>query len=154
MAQDRQYVTFGIDKEVFGIGVDHVKEILDPAPVSRVPQAPRHLLGLMDVRGVSIPILDLKRRFGLPPTEMTPKTRVIILENWAGDGATIGIMVDGVFEVTDLGGLDLQPPPTIGRGWRSDCVTGVGRRGEDFVIVLDLERLIDSDEDVLTRAVA
>lgn len=154
MAQDRQYVTFGVDKEVFGIGVDHVKEILDPAPVSRVPQAPRHLLGLMDVRGISIPILDLKLRFGLPAIDMTPKTRVIILENWAGDGATIGIMVDCVFEVTDLGGLDLQPPPTIGRGWRSDCVTGVGRRGEDFVIVLDLERLIDSAEDVLTRAVA
>lgn len=154
MAQDRQYVTFGIEQDVFGISVDHVKEILDPAPVSRVPQAPRHLLGLMDVRGASIPILDLKVRFGLSATQTTSKTRVIILENWAGDGAMIGIMVDCVFEVTDLGGLDLQPPPTIGRGWRSDCVTGVGRRDDTFVIVLNLERLIDTGVDVLTREVA
>lgn len=154
MTQDRQYVTFGIDTDVFGIGVDYVKEILDPGPVARVPQAPRHLLGLMDVRGVSIPILDLKLRFGLGSTERTAKTRVIILENWAGDGATIGIMVDCVFEVTDLGGFDPQPPPTIGRGWRSDCVTGVGRRGDAFVIILDLERLIDSRSDVFSHEVA
>lgn len=145
MAYDQQYVTFGIDKEIFGIPVDLVKEILDPGPISRLPRAPAYLLGLMEVRGASMPIIDLRIKFGFQPIETTPRTRIIILENWGAERAAVGFVVDRVFEVTDLGGLDLQPPPAIGRKWRSDCVTGIGRRGQDFVIVLDLDRVIEVD---------
>ena len=152
MAQDQQYVTFGIDKEIFAIPVTLVKEILDPGPVSRLPEAPDYLLGLMDVRGASIPIIDLRVRFGLSPIEPTPRTRVIILENWGEERSAIGFVTDCVFEVTDLGGIELQPSPSIGRRWRSDCVTGIGRREEKFVIVLDLDRLIEVDGVLLDAA--
>ncbi len=154
MAHDQQYVTFGIDKETFGIPVDLVKEILDPGPISLLPRAPDYLLGLMDVRGASMPIIDLRIKFGLTPIEMTPRTRIIILENWGAERSAVGFVTDCVFEVTDLGGLDLQPPPSIGKRWRSDCVTGIGRRGETFVIVLDLDRLIESETVLLETAAA
>jgi purine-binding chemotaxis protein CheW len=145
MAQDQQYLTFGIDKETFGISVELVKEILDPGPISRLPRAPDYLIGLMDVRGASMPIIDLRVKFGLEPIDATPRTRIIILENWGGGRSAVGFVADCVFEVTDLGGLELQPPPAVGRRWRSDCVTGIGRRGQDFVIVLDLDRLIEAE---------
>ena len=99
----------------------------------------------MDVRGASMPIIDLRIKFGLDAIETTPRTRVIILENWGAERSAVGFVTDCVFEVTDLGGLDLQPPPAIGKRWRSDCVTGIGRRGQDFVIVLDLDRLIEAE---------
>jgi purine-binding chemotaxis protein CheW len=146
MAQDQQYVTFGIDREIFAIPVDLVREILDPQPISRLPRAPAYLLGLMDVRGAGLPIVDLRVRFGLPSVEPTNRTRVIILEGSGAGLPAVGLMTDCVFEVTNLGGLELQPPPAIGRKWRSDCVTGIGRRGDDFVIVLNLERLLDSED--------
>lgn len=154
MAQDQQYVTFGIDKETFGIPVDLVKEILDPGPISRLPRAPDYLLGLMDVRGASMPIIDLRIKFGLESIGMTPRTRIIILENWGAERSAVGFVADCVYEVTDLGGLDLQPPPAIGKKWRSDCVTGIGRRGQDFVIVLDLDRLIETEGVLLETAAA
>ena len=138
MSQDQQYVTFGIDKEIFAIPVAVVKEILQVRTISRLPQAPAYLLGLMDVRGVGIPVIDMRARFGLPSVEATNRTRVIVIERDAGARSAMGLMADCVFEVTDLGGIDLQPPPAIGGKWRSDCVVGIGRRGEAFVIVLDL----------------
>jgi purine-binding chemotaxis protein CheW len=92
-----------------------------------------------------MPIIDLRIKFGLPPVEPTNRTRVIILESTGVSYPAIGLVADCVFEVTNLGGLDLQPPPALGRKWKSDCVTGIGRRGDDFVIVLELEKLLDTD---------
>ena len=86
MAQDQQYLTFGVDRETFGIPVDLVKEILDPGPISRLPRAPAYLLGLMDVRGASMPIIDLRIKFGLEPIQIGPRTRIIHLRE-LGRGA-------------------------------------------------------------------
>ncbi len=145
MAQDQQYVTFGIDREIFAIPVDFVQEILDLQPISKLPRAPDYLLGLMDVRGAGMPIIDLRLKFGLKAIEPTNRTRVIIMEKLGSAAMAVGMVTDCVFEVTNLGGLALQPPPSIGRKWRSDCVTGIGRRGDDFVIVLHIERLLETD---------
>ena len=154
MAQDQQYVTFGIDREIFAIPVALVQEILDLQPISRLPRAPDYLLGLMDVRGTGLPIIDLRIKLGLKSIEPTNRTRVIILESAGESLPAVGLVMDCVFEVTNLGGLELQAPPSIGRKWRSDCVTGIGRRGDDFVIVLDLERLIASDEKLMADLLA
>lgn len=146
MGQDRQYVTFGIDRETFAIPVELVQEILDLSAISRLPQAPSYVLGLMEVRGVGMPVVDLRVKFGLEPITPTARTRVIVMESLVSGRTAVGLATDCVFEVTDLGGLDLQPPPSVGRRWRSDCVTGIGRRGAAFVIILDLERLLEQDE--------
>lgn len=146
MGQDRQYVTFGIDRETFAIPVELVQEILDLSAISRLPQAPSYVLGLMEVRGVGMPVVDLRVKFGLEPISPTARTRVIVMESPVSGRPAVGLAMDCVFEVTDLGGLDLQPPPSVGSRWRSDCVTGIGRRGAAFVIILDLERLLEQDE--------
>ena len=143
-------MTFGIDREIFAIPVALVQEILDLQPISRLPRAPDYLLGLMDVRGTGLPIIDLRIKLGLKSIEPTNRTRVIILES-AGESLPA---------VRPRHGLRPSRSPTSaasnsrrhrrsGAKWRSDCVTGIGRRGDDFVIVLDLERLIASDEKLM-----
>jgi purine-binding chemotaxis protein CheW len=147
MVDAMQYVTLGIDQEVFGIPVASVQEILDMREVSRLPHAPAYLLGLIDVRGRSVPVIDLRRKLGLPPAPATSSTRILVLEvSVDGRDLVLGLVADRVFEVTGLDGDRLEPPPEIGSGWRSACVTGVGRRGEAFVVVFDTVRLFGGDD--------
>jgi purine-binding chemotaxis protein CheW len=144
-----QYVTLGVDDERFGIPVGNVREILDMRPISRLPHAPPHLLGVTDVRGQSVAVVDLRVRLGLPPAPATSSTRILVLEV-AVDGRALllGLMADRVFEVTELDG-PLEPTPQSGCRWKSDHLTGIGRCGEHFIIVFDLDRLFAQDGPVL-----
>jgi purine-binding chemotaxis protein CheW len=147
MTEAMQYVTLGIERDVFGIAVESVQEILDMREVSRLPHAPASLLGLIDVRGRAVPVMDLRRKLGLPPAATTPHTRILVLEVAVGGRELVlGLVADRVFEVTGLDQDGLAPPPEIGNAWRADCLRGVGRRGDAFVIVLDLARLFAGDE--------
>jgi purine-binding chemotaxis protein CheW len=150
MAQTTQYLTFGIDQERFALSVDKVQEILDVQPISRVPHAPDYVLGLMDVRGVGMLVIDLRTKFGLPRAAATNRTRVIVVEAVIdGHKSPVGLVADCVFEVTDLGGKDLEPPPAIGSRWRAAYIIGVGRHGAAFVIVLELDKLLGEAESFL-----
>ncbi|MDR3440643.1 chemotaxis protein CheW [Telmatospirillum sp.] len=145
-----QYVTLGIDREVFAVDVDKVREILDARQVSRVPHAPPFMLGMIDVRGRSVPVIDLRVKLGLPATDATEHTRIIVLDiDTRGKTLTMGVLADRVFEVTPLDDHDMEPPPDVGTQWRSDYIRGVGRRGDSFVIVFDLPRLFSSEETAL-----
>jgi purine-binding chemotaxis protein CheW len=145
--EDAQYVTLGIDREVFAVEVEKVREILDAQPVSRVPNAPAFLLGMIDVRGQGVPVIDLRVKLGLPPAPPTEHTRIVVLEVVAG-GRTVpmGLMADRVFEVTALAGQTLEPPPEVGVRWRSDYIRAIGRRNGAFVIVFDLSCLFSAED--------
>jgi purine-binding chemotaxis protein CheW len=144
---DAQFVTLGIDREVFAVPVETVLEILDMREMFRVPDAPAYLAGLIDVRGRSVPVIDLRVKLGLPPAEATETTRIMVLEvAVARKSLVLGLVADRVFEVAPLDGGRIEPPPDIGTRWRSDYIRGVGRRGERFVVVFDLGRLFASDE--------
>jgi purine-binding chemotaxis protein CheW len=150
MAHVTQYLTFGIDRERFALSVDKVQEILDLQPISRVPHAPAYVVGLMDVRGVGMLVVDLRTKFGLARAEATNRTRVIVVDAVIdGRKSSVGLVADCVYEVTDLGGKDLEPPPSIGSRWRADYIVGVGRHGSAFVIVLELDRLLGEAEPFL-----
>jgi purine-binding chemotaxis protein CheW len=152
MTQLSQYLTFGIDREQFALAVEKVQEILDLQPISRVPHAPNYVLGLMDVRNVTMLVIDLRTKFGLERAEATNKTRVIVVDAQIdGTHASIGLVADCVYEVTDLGGKPLDPAPTIGSRWRADYIVGVGRQASNFVLVLDLDRLLGDTEPFLAR---
>ena len=147
MTETTQYVTLGIDREVFAVSVAGVQEILDLCPIARLPHAPPYLLGMIDVRGHGVPVIDLRTRLGLPVAETTPDSRILVIEVPAGGRSlVVGLLADRVFEVTALDGGRLDPPPEIGTRWRSECISGVGRRGDAFVVVFDLERLFTTDE--------
>lgn len=145
-----QYVTLGIGQEVFAIGVECVQEILDVRPISRVPNAPSFLIGLIDVRGRGVPVIDLRVKLGLPAVPPTETTRILVLET-AIQGRTriLGLLADRVSEVTGLDGRRIDPPPEIGMHWRSEYIRGVGRCNGAFVIVFDLARLFAGEEAAL-----
>jgi purine-binding chemotaxis protein CheW len=150
IAEGAQFVTLGLDREVFAVGVEVVQEILDMRPVSRVPNAPLFMLGMIDVRGRGVPVIDLRVKLGLPPVPPTEHTRIVVLEAEINGGAlTMGLLADRVFEVTPLSEHELEPPPEVGVRWRSDYIRGISRRGNEFVIILDLDRLFSSEEAAL-----
>lgn len=145
----RQYVTLGIDREVFAVDVERVREILAVQPVSRLPNAPPYLVGMIEVRGEAVPLVDLRVKLGLPPVPPTENTRIVILDiEVEGRPLVLGLMADRVFEVTGLDS-DVRPPPDIGVRWHSEYIRGVGRRGESFVVILDLGRLFSLDDAVV-----
>lgn len=147
MAREDQYVTLGVDREVFAIPVGSVQEILDMREVSRLPHAPAYLLGIIDVRGRSVPVIDLRAKLGLPTVPTTPSTRILVLEvPIDGRALVLGLVTDRVFEVTSLDSEQIEPPPEIGGRWRSEYIVGVGRRREAFVIVFDVVRLFAADD--------
>jgi purine-binding chemotaxis protein CheW len=145
MAETAQYLTLGLAGETFGISIRNVREILDMRPISRLPHAPDFLLGMIDVRGTGFPIVDLRIKLNLPSVPATEATRIIILDVPMNDGLVgVGFVADCVFEVTDIDENEIKPPPTVGGRWQSDYLAGIGRKGEKFVIIFDLARLMAS----------
>lgn len=152
---DGQYVTIGIGDEIFAIAVACVREVLDLCPITRVPNMPDFLRGMIDVRGKAVPVLDMRLKFGLPPAAATAHTRIVVLEvPVAGRSLVMGALADRVYEVIDVADEGVEPPPDIGIGWRSDFLRGIGRRGEAFVLILDLERLFTAEGRALADVAA
>ncbi len=144
---DAQYVTVGVDAEVFAIDVSHVREVLDLQPFTRVPNMPRFVRGMIDVRGRGVPVFDMRAKFGLPPVEPTAHTRVVVLEVPIGGRlVVVGALMDRVFEVTALDGNGVEPPPDVGVRWNCEFIRGIGRRNQQFVIVLDPERVFAAED--------
>ena len=142
-----QYVTLGIGEDVFAVEVTRVHEILDFGTVVRLPNAPDHVLGMIDVRRRAVPVIDLRVKLGLSPTVKTEHSRIIVLDVDIGARTVVlGLLSDRVYEVTDLADHAIEPPPDIGMRWSSDYIRGVGRRGQSFVIIFDLSRLFSGDE--------
>jgi len=153
MAEQAQYVTIGVANELFAAPVAKVQEILDMQAIARLPRAPDHLLGIIDVRGEGVPVLDLRLTLGLPAAADTENTRIVVLAVAGPAGEMrVGLRADRVFEVTVLDSDALDPPPTIGRAWSGHCVQGIGRRNGRFVTVLDLDRLLGDAASTATIA--
>jgi len=145
--QEAQFVSLGIGQEVFAVPVETVLEIVDNRPVFRVPEMPAHVLGLIDLRGRSVPVLDLRVKLGLPPIPATETTRILVLEvPLPGRQVVLGLLADRVIEVLGLRGDEIEPPPDVGVGWRSDYIAGVARRESSFVIIFNLSKLFSVDE--------
>jgi purine-binding chemotaxis protein CheW len=150
---DAQYVTLGIDRDVFAVEVRNVREILDMRPMARLPNAPAFVMGMIDVRGLGVPVIDLRVKLGLPAVPPTDHTRILVLElDDGGQQRAIGLMADRVFEVVSLSEAELEPPPDVGVRWRSEYIRAVGRHDGRFVIVFNLEHLLTSEETALVEA--
>lgn len=153
MAEHQQYVTLGVAEEIFAAPVEKVQEILDMRPIARLPQAPANLLGMIDVRGQGVPVLDLRLTLGMTPREDTETTRIVVLsiDGTAGE-RRLGLRTDRVFEVTVLDEDELDPAPTISGTWSGHCIAGIGRRNGQFVTVLDLDTLLGSTDTTIPQA--
>jgi purine-binding chemotaxis protein CheW len=147
-----QYMTFKLGDELFAINVAQVREVLEIPQITKVPTAPPYMRGVVNVRGQSIPVVDLRLRFGLPKTSETVQTRIIVMElQLDGEIAVLGGMADSVHEVIELEPGNINPPPKIAMRWRTEFIQGLGKRGDDFIIILDFNSVFSSDELTLVR---
>ncbi len=146
-SSESQYVTFSLDNEVFAVPVSVVREILDHEEAFKIPHGPDYLLGLRDVRGQGVPVIDLRLRLGMSRTEKTPHTRALVLDvPMAEKILTLGLVADRVYEVVPFRNDEIEGAPDIGVRWPSDYIAGVVRRNGGFVVIVDLARLFSGAE--------
>lgn len=137
-----QFVTFGLGAEVFALPVSVVREILDHEEAFKIPHGPNFLLGLRDVRGQGVPIIDLRLKLGMTRSEQTENTRILVLDIPTDERLlTLGLVADRVFEVVAFSHEQFDKAPDIGIRWQSDYIAGVVRRDHGFVVILDLAQL-------------
>lgn len=150
-----QYLSFFLGGEAYAIGILRVREILEYQPATRVPQTPSSIRGVINLRGKVIPIIDLAMKFGLPPTQTTKWTCIIVVETtMAGETAIMGVLADSVSEVIDLAPSEIETPPTFGTRVKVDYLRGMGRAGQKFVLLLDIDRVLSAEETAVANAVA
>jgi purine-binding chemotaxis protein CheW len=137
-----EVLTLGLDGEAFALEATHVREILDVVPITQVPNSRPFVNGLINVRGKVVPLADLRVKFGMEQKPPTIDTRIIVIEiALDGNPTTIGLLADKVHEVTEVGASALEETPKIGMRWRPEYILCIGKRGSDFIVVLDIERV-------------
>lgn len=142
-----QYLTFILNGEEYGVDILRVQEIRGWDNATPIPNTPRFIKGVMNLRGTIVPIIDLRERFNLEPLAYGPTTVVIVLKVYAGDRERVmGIVVDAVSEVYNIGPDALQPPPDFGDVVALEFVQGLATIEEKMVIVLDIDHLLTSGE--------
>ena len=148
-----QYLTYRLAEETYAMDIGKVREVLDFTAITPVPRTPEFMRGVINLRGSVVPVVDLRIRFGMPRTEKTVDTCVIIMEV-ALDGATavLGALADSVQEVLDLEAGQIEPPPRIGSRLHTEFITGIGKHSDRFIILLDIDKLFSSDELALVQA--
>ncbi|MCK9265187.1 MAG: chemotaxis protein CheW [Desulfomonilia bacterium] len=143
----RQYLSFKLEEEEFALEISRVREVLDFTRVTKVPQAPDFMKGVINLRGAVVPVVDLNRKFGIKDTEKTVHTRIIIGEvDIDGDQTVLGVLADSVHEVMELEPEHIEPAPKIGARMNTDFLKGMGKRDEEFVMILDIDRIFSADE--------
>jgi purine-binding chemotaxis protein CheW len=146
-AEAGQYLTFELAGEEYALDILQVREILRFEEITRVPTAPAHVRGVLNLRGRVVPVVDLAVRFGLPPTAGGRRTCIVIVDVApAGEPLVMGIMADAVSQVIDLLPGDVEPPPSFGTRVRIEYLRGMARSGARFTLLLDLDRLLATEE--------
>jgi len=138
-----QWVTFRLENEIYGINVMQVKEVLRYSEIAPVPGAPSYVLGIINLRGSVVTVIDTCQRFSLPTGEITESTRIMILEV---EGHVIGILVDAVSEVVYLRQSEVEPSPNVGNDESSRFIQGVCHKNDTLLILVDLDKLLSEEE--------
>lgn len=145
-----KYLTFTLSNEEYGIGILKIKEIIGMLPITSVPQTPKFVKGVINLRGKVIPVIDLRLRFGLEAIDYTDRTCIIVVEidGEAGE-IMIGLVVDTVSEVLNICKDDIEPPPRFGTKVDIDYILGIAKAEGGVKILLEIDRVLKSEEIVL-----
>jgi purine-binding chemotaxis protein CheW len=147
-----QYLTFKLGEEMFAIDVSQVREILDVTTITKVPRAPEFMRGVINVRGSVVPVVDLRMKFGMTGTERTKDTRIVVMEiALEGDLTTIGTLADAVHNVMDIEPTSIEPAPKVGAKWNTEFIKGIGKHNDEFIIILNVDRIFSAEELALVR---
>ena len=147
--QERQLVIFSLYGEEFGLEITKVREIVKPREITRLPNVIDFVEGVTNLRGEVIPIIDLKKRFGVQATEMTDDSRIIIVDISSN---RVGLVVDDVTEVLRIAENDIDPPPRTVAGLKAEYIQGIGKMGERLLILLDVDKILSSEEKIELKA--
>jgi purine-binding chemotaxis protein CheW len=146
-AEQSQYLGFHVAGEEYAIGILRVREILEYDTLTRVPTTPPSIRGVINLRGSVVPVVDLAVKLGLPASQVTKRTCIVVVEvELEGQQTVMGVLADAVSQVIDLAASDVVPPPPFGTRVRVDCLLGMGRAGRKFVLLLDIDKLLSSEE--------
>jgi purine-binding chemotaxis protein CheW len=142
-----QYLTFKLGDEVFALDIGKVREVMDFTAVTRVPQSPDFMLGVINLRGSVVPVFDMRLKFGMTRTETTVNTCIIIVEiDMDGETTILGALADSVREVMELGPDQIEPPPRLGTRLNTRFIKAMGKRDNEFIIILDIDKVFSADE--------
>jgi purine-binding chemotaxis protein CheW len=149
-----QFLTFMLGEEVYAVGILHIKEIIEYGSLATVPMMPDCVRGVINLRGAVVPVMDLSARFGRGQSSIGKRSCIVIVEAGGdGDGGNqqvLGMLVDAVNAVVEIAAGDIEPAPAFGTRIRPDFIAGMGKgrdqHGGRFVILLDIERVLSSDE--------
>lgn len=145
--EQRQYLSFSLDAEQYALEVFKVREVLEYEKPTKMPRMPEYMRGVINLRGSVVPVVDLRRKFGLPLVEPSIETRIIVMEIAIGeDSITLGAIADRVHEVLELDSSLIQPAPTMGKGLRSEFLKGVARQEDQLLILLDIDKIFSSED--------
>ena len=148
-----QYLTFKLADELFALNISKVREVLDFTEATKVPRMPDFMNGVINLRGSVVPVVDLHRQFGLPPTEKTVNTCIIIAEVSVDDQTSVlGALADSVQEVVDLEPGHIEPAPRMGNRLNTEFITGMGKRDDSFLIILDFDKVFSARELEMVQA--
>jgi purine-binding chemotaxis protein CheW len=147
ISETRQYLTFKLNDEVFGVDVAQVREILDYIKITKVPQTPDFMCGVINLRGSVVPVVDMNLKFGMEKSEKTVNTCIVVVEvNLEGSTTVIGALVDSVQEVFEIESHNIEPAPRIGTKLKTEFIKGMGKQDDKFIIILDIDKVFSFDE--------
>jgi purine-binding chemotaxis protein CheW len=142
-----QYLTFKLDEELFAVDIGKVREVLEFTTMTKVPRTPDFMRGVINLRGNVVPVVDMRLKLGLTMTVKTVDTCVVISEvSVDGERTVLGALVDSVQEVIDLDAGNVAPPPHLGSRIDASVIRGMGKREDQFIMILDLDRVFTADE--------
>jgi purine-binding chemotaxis protein CheW len=142
-----QYLTFRLSQEVFAVEVAKVREILEYITITRVPKTPEFMRGVINVRGSVVPVLDVRLKFGMSATERTVNTCIVVLEiDFEGETTILGALADSVQEVIELEPDQIEPAPKIGTQLRTEFIKGIGKRDNEFIMILDIDKVFSAED--------
>jgi len=141
------YLTFKLGEEKFGVHVGQVLNILEMTRVTEVPKAPDFMKGVINLRGMVLPVIDSRIKFGLPETQYTKNTCIVVMDLQLEDETVyIGAIVDEVLSVIEIEPEQIGPAPSIGQQYHSELIEGMARVEEEFIMLLDMQKVLSEDE--------
>ncbi|WP_437592335.1 chemotaxis protein CheW [Sorangium sp. So ce1000] len=146
-ARPSQYISFVVGGDELAVDILRAREIVEATAITRVPRMPQAVLGVLNLRGRVIPVIDLAVQLGLPPSVITRRTCILIVETeFDGELTRMGLAIDAVGDVVDLDAAAIEPPPPFGTRARQGHLVGLGKVGDRLLMLLDIDRILSSEE--------
>ena len=145
--EENLYLTILLDNEFLALEVAQVREVQDMCPITRVPNTLKYMRGVINLRGSVIPVIDLRLKFGLSATKETIDSRIVVIEiNLDESETVVGMLSDSVHDVIDIADDQIDTSPLMGDQWRTDFIRGIGKHNDQFILMLDINRVFSATE--------